>query len=598
MDSCFSYNKVCLNLQFFDLGDSYAFIDDQTCPELEDLTSQEIEIINFNIYRGKANIENQEDLHLIQKETNKLIFRVLEDSKTKSSSNKCSFVIPNKTLPSEYCNPQLYQNFNLSFCSISISSPENYDSRKSQNLNSSHYSISNLSSDSKKIINSRDSFGEKIAIISMLLEGNTTLTPEYYKIKARGKLRTCAIENSFEIEEEEKKVKEEEEEKEEVEEEEDEDEDEEKVKDENDKGITNRIRGIDEIYKKTDNNENDCESLTQNVEINYDDEKINLNQINYSNEHRYYMPYKVKMLGAAAYSSERKIIGLVAKTKNESVNFLSMMDNIFQKSLKEEINRKVPYTDSTYYDEIFNPTIQPELANCPCIEYPFFHYYNYGFSSNQILFYHNLNHILGFKNNDLIIQEGATYTTSPNGFFIIFKNTAFNLNKETIRLNNLIYNHVYHSSVWHKGKLYVISGGKCKDSEYWDTNMNWQQNKYFSHTAKENSAMRSINDSIYLMVDRDENKLYNSVLKFTKDWEVLNWISTWKYERMKLLTFNNSFLLFRGKGESIKNYKFCEAEFKKIGKNKGVSMETVLFSNQSFGVLRNKKYLLSIAVKS
>lgn len=372
--------------------------------------------------------------------------------------------------------------------------------------------------------------------------------------------------------------------------------------------IENSINSVDmSIYIiediNHDINENNYGEFTQTVTAKINDTKHRLTKHEHiSGCYTSNKPLGKKFIGVYIYNEFYKLAGYISHLIKELVYvkpILSLIKDIKEikahkealdagKGKSEKINIKSDYV----LEGISKPVIQPEEANPPRSFYSFFHYYNKDFSLNQIIIYQDLYYKLDVINTDLTAYKGATYTTTPHGLIIVFENIAYKVTKKTKKLRELHHKHVYHSSVWHKNKLYVISGERCKEVEYLDINMNWQRDKPLPQVAKKNAAVCSVNNSIYLMAGRDDNMLSNSVLKFTEDWEVLNWISPWKYEGMGLLTNNNSFILFGGKNERGNwNYKFCEIDFNGKKKIKGYLMETGFFSNKSFGFIRNKKYL-------
>ncbi|OMJ67468.1 hypothetical protein SteCoe_35359 [Stentor coeruleus] len=155
-------------------------------------------------------------------------------------------------------------------------------------------------------------------------------------------------------------------------------------------------------------------------------------------------------------------------------------------------------------------------------------------------------------------------------------------------LSNLNYEHINHSSVWHNDRLYVISGKTCNKVEYLDHTENWIITEPLP-VCKENAAVCSFNDSIYLMAGFENGELSKTVYRLKDQWELLSWASPWPYQGMGLLTSNDQFFLFGGKKNIMKNSKFYILDLDGNKKAKGYLPGTGFFSNQSFGFANGVK---------
>ncbi|OMJ75367.1 hypothetical protein SteCoe_25524 [Stentor coeruleus] len=345
------------------------------------------------------------------------------------------------------------------------------------------------------------------------------------------------------------------------------------------------------IDNKSGVTEKECADFTPNANTTINDDKYHLTKDEEKpSSYNSLSELPKKFIENYVFNSSNQIIGVITSIFGHEVKVypskkLCRHAEVSKILITEKDAKVIENMGLQVFNSISKPVMEPIILEPNYNEFSFFHHKN-----NKILVYNNNMLNLDSKKTNLIINKGATYTTTPYGLIVTFNKTAYQITDNLTELENLKHKHVYHSSVWHNNKLYVISGKKCKEVEYLDIYMKWHIDKPLPKAAKKNAAVCSVNNSIYLMAGKDDNKLSNSVLKFTVIWKVLKWSSPWKYEGMGLLTNKNSFLLFGGIGKKNKNYKFCEIDFNGKKINKGKLIETGFFSNKSFGVSENKKY--------
>lgn len=407
------------------------------------------------------------------------------------------------------------------------------------------------------------------------------------------------------------------------------------------KGVKGKLRPshieIDENFKLFKLNRNDltgidencCEELNYRAKIHSTHAEISLVQ----DEESLYMYYSEKPISKDYLGSpvchNNKLLGFVKRVKKNKVYVQSILELliklkkvIHEKAVQKEnlqtisINALVfansPKAPEDYEEQptngdpdeiiISNPMRQEyeaegfEMNNIEIdfnlnLDYPHDNYCYYSDKeSGTLIAYCSYDYNPKISKIDLDVTEGTSFTSTPSGLIIVCKNKVYKVTSLSEPLRNLNYEHVFHSSVWHKDRLYVISGKDCNKVEYLDHTENWFITEPLP-TCKENAAVCSVNDSIYLMAGLENGELTNTVYKLKDQWELLAWISPWSYQGMGLLASKDQFFLFGGKGRIMKNSKFYILDYDGNKKAKGELPATGFFSNQSFGDANGVKSL-------
>lgn len=211
--------------------------------------------------------------------------------------------------------------------------------------------------------------------------------------------------------------------------------------------------------------------------------------------------------------------------------------------------------------------------------------------SGSIATYHNRQLSPVVTKIILDINRGATFTTTPEGLFVVYKTRCWKIGEHKIELNQLGFSHRFHSAVWHKNTMYVISGKDCTKTEFLDHEMLWQKDADMI-VAKENAAVCSSGESIYLAGGREAEIFTDTVYKYTSQWEELSWKIPWKLEGMGMLWSSNQLIMFGGFGKVLKNGMFIT--YDATGKEiiRGELPKYAFFSDKSFGCHDNSHYSL------
>lgn len=365
-----------------------------------------------------------------------------------------------------------------------------------------------------------------------------------------------------------------------------------KIVTQNDLGVKNSINGNKECLKigisrneiKNGITEDKCENLTQTGIVPIENDKgVTLSKNNDISKYCYISKIQIALtkIGSLVYSPGKKPIGIIGHIAEYMVYVYPIIElfNIKLKAKAASIIRRMQP------DKKKNKKLEKIYPHNECS-----YFYHSKDSSSRLIIYNDKDFRLSCMNINLEIGSGATFTSTPYGLVVVYKNIAYNVALEVEKIAQLNYEHVNHSSVWHKDRLYVISGKDCKEVEFFDNGNTWRQVRPLPRAAKQNAAVCSVQDSIYLMAGFDNDRLSNSVLKFTKKWKILSWVSPWKYNGMGLLTYKNNLILFGGSAESSKNRKYCELDINGNKIKEEYLGETGDFSNMSFGEFEDSKY--------
>lgn len=182
----------------------------------------------------------------------------------------------------------------------------------------------------------------------------------------------------------------------------------------------------------------------------------------------------------------------------------------------------------------------------------------------------------------LDINRGATFTSTPKGLLVVYKTRCWRINEHKVELNQLLFSHRFHAAVWHKNALFVISGKDCVITEFLDQDMNWQKAEDMI-VAKENSAVCSTGDCIFIAGGREGEVFTDTIFKYTNQWEQLSWKIPWKLEGMGMLFVKDQLIMFGGFGKVLKNGMFLVVDQSGKESLRGELPKYAFFSDKSFG---------------
>lgn len=210
----------------------------------------------------------------------------------------------------------------------------------------------------------------------------------------------------------------------------------------------------------------------------------------------------------------------------------------------------------------------------------------YGFfPPNRLLSYNSTHLSMNEEKVALKIEEGASFTSTTKGLLVVSGKSSWLVNHGVLEpLEDLKFEHNFHAAVVHKNKFYMISGRGCINVEFLDEQQpNWTSAQSLQ-VSRENAAVISNNEYIYLAGGKEGHNLIDSVLRFKRNWELLTWVVPWKLEGMGAVLLSPHLIFFGGYGKIMTNHKFAMLNLDGKELNRGELPATGFFSGKSVGL--------------
>jgi hypothetical protein len=180
---------------------------------------------------------------------------------------------------------------------------------------------------------------------------------------------------------------------------------------------------------------------------------------------------------------------------------------------------------------------------------------SYMFSRNSLLKYSNKYYKAQKIDLELNPKSCSTFTTTSQGLAIISGTSAQLIrDSEKIDLPNLKHHHMFHSTVFHQDRLFVIGGQNCSAVESLDLSnfyANWKE-EIETPVIFQEAAACSDGKNIFVISSGLHDHGKPSAYKFDGRWEFISW-QVPEFAGMGMIYFEEMFVLFGGQGKNVRN---------------------------------------------
>lgn len=218
--------------------------------------------------------------------------------------------------------------------------------------------------------------------------------------------------------------------------------------------------------------------------------------------------------------------------------------------------------------------------------------FSYVYMNNFLIIYSNRNLKPKVVKMELEIEaEQASFTTTPEGLIVVFENKAWVIDENGKKnFPSTLFQHVKHSAIWHKSKIFVVSGENCNKVEFFEFPLQEDEEENVWNKApdlpasRENFGICAYGEFIYVFGGKDGHSLCDSVFRLQlKEWETLNWKLPMRLQGIAVICYNHQFVIFGGKGKVVVNKKFFVLDENGVEKSKGDVPLFGMFSGRSIG---------------